>query len=198
MSSLTEPILIGIYGRSQVGKDTVADYLTKSLYLRKYAFAEPLKQMLKSAFGDNFHHGDRMGICPETGATFRDMMKRLGTEWGREFPLNPWLGLAGQRWNEVKAGEDFVVNPRGNMYRSQGLIISDVRFDSEADWIKKRGGVVIEVTKPSYNAAAGADGHPSEAGINHAYIDITVANDRDLHHLYSVLDALMRDYLTRK
>lgn len=197
MSSLTEPILIGIYGRSQVGKDTAADYLTKSLYLRKYAFAEPLKQMLKSAFGDNFHHGDRMGICPETGVTFRDMMKRLGTEWGREFPVNPWLGLAGQRWNEVRAGDDLVVSGRG-AYKAQGMIISDVRFDSEADWIKRRGGVIVEITKPSYNVAAGADGHPSEAGINHAYIDITVANDRDLHHLYSVLDALMRDYLTRK
>lgn len=205
MSGMKEPLLIGIYGKARSGKDTAADYLAEHLHLSKYAFAEPLKQMLKSVFGDHFHEGDRERICPESGISYRKMMQLLGTQWGRE-QVNPdlWVNLVAKRWEWVKEGSPFetpVGTARnvsfGGQPLTRGMILSDVRFDSEANWVKSQGGVIIEITRQG-TEEIGLPGHQSEAGISPGLTDVTVANCGDLPYLYSTLDALMRDFLTRK
>lgn len=192
MSGVNQPLLIGVYGRARSGKDTAADYLAAKMSLSKYAFAEPLKQMLKSVFGDHFHNGDREQICKEAGISYRQLMQLLGTEWGRN-QVNPqlWVNLVAKRWDLVKDG---AWSPE--LGHTAGMILSDVRFDSEAEWIKSQGGVIIEVTRPDLEAI-GISGHQSEQGINPALTDITVKNDRDLPHLYATLDGVVERYLSR-
>ena len=204
MSGLN-PLLIGVYGRARSGKDTAADYLCAKLQLRKYAFAEPLKQMLKSAFGDHFHEGDRERICKEAGISYRQLMQLLGTEWGRN-QVNPnlWINLVAKRWEWIKEGSPEATEVGtvshlriGDTLVTQGMILSDVRFDSEAEWIKSQGGTIIEITRPALEEPVGIEGHISEAGINPAYTDITVINDQDVPHLYATLDAAVENYLSR-
>lgn len=195
--SRVNPLLIGVYGKARSGKDTAADYLSEKLQLRKYAFAEPLKQMLKSAFGDHFHEGDRERICKEAGISYRQLMQLLGTEWGRN-QVNPnlWVNLVASQWEVTKTY--FPLSQLKNTFCTHysGMVLSDVRFDSEAEWIKSQGGLIIEITRPGLEKV-GLDGHQSEAGISPAYTDVTVLNNQDLPSFYATLDSLVEELLSR-
>lgn len=188
--------LVGVTGLARSGKDHASDYLAKHMRLHKYAFAEPLKTMLKSVFGDHFHEGDRSGICPETCKSYRVMMQTLGTEWGREM-MNPqvWVNLVTKRWKEVETGEHLVLLPRPPndesagwpSYFAEGMVLSDVRFDSEAEWIQLNGGVILEIVRPEHKSlvekvkkVVGLEGHQSERGISRHYITHTIVNDGTL------------------
>lgn len=200
--------LIGVTGLARSGKDHAAYYLAKNLNLYKYAFAEPLKTMLKSVFGDHFHEGDRSGICPETGRSYREMMQTLGTEWGRDL-MDPqvWVNLVGKKWDWVKRGSPYStevgmvsdVKINDIHISPQGMILSDVRFDSEAAWIKEHGGILIEIDRSGTVAdkmvkwAVGIPGHASESGVNRDMIDITIRNDGTLFDFDMKLLRLVSD-----
>lgn len=185
--------LIGVTGLARSGKDHAADSLADLMKLHKYAFAEPLKTMLKSVFGDHFHEGDRSDICPETCKSYRVMMQTLGTEWGREM-MNPqvWVNLVARRWKEIEAGGYLVQQGRDHTgykgYIAEGMVLSDVRFDSEAEWIKLNGGVILEIVRPEQKtlgdklrSVVGIAGHQSEKGISRHYITHTIVNDGSLN-----------------
>ncbi|MNY21113.1 hypothetical protein D3C86_1546350 [compost metagenome] len=164
------------------GKDTAAAYLADHLQLHQYAFGEPLKVMLKSVFGDHFHHGDRSGICPEAGVSYRHLMQTLGTEWARH-QVNPnlWVNLVSKRWHHVKNRMGF---PHAN-----GMVLSDVRFDSEAQWILANGGYLLEIRRQS---AEGDAAHESEAGIDLDFPRYAIDNDGTLEELYDHLSRVVR------
>lgn len=191
-------ILLAMYGRARSGKDTAADYLAKELGLYKYAFAEPLKTMLKSVFGDHFHEGDRSGICPETGKSYREMMQTLGTEWGRELMTEDvWINLVQKKWEWVKDGCPVETN-LGTMRSfgfggraTVGMILSDLRFDSEAEWVKSQGGIVIQIERGEPGRPPGILGHQSEAGVDSKLVDLLVSNEGSLEELHELLDSLV-------
>lgn len=178
--------LIGVTGLARSGKDHASNYLAKYMALHKYAFAEPLKTMLKSVFGDHFHEGDRTEICPETCKSYRVMMQTLGTEWGRDM-MNPqvWINLVEKRRKEVEQG---LLLRNGNAYR--GMVLSDVRFDSEAEYLQHNSAVILHIIRPDQTtvvdkvkSAIGISGHISEKGISPHFITHTIVNDGSLFEL---------------
>lgn len=172
---VNKPILIGLYGKARSGKDTAAAHLADKLKLHQYSFAEPLKTMLKSVFGDHFHEGDRSGICPETGQTYRHMMQTLGTEWGRQLMTpNIWVNLVDRRWQHVRKRMGFP--------DAQGMVLSDIRFDSEAEWLIANGGYIIEIQRPG--VAIAESSHASEAGLHVGIPRHVIQNDAGLDELY--------------
>lgn len=191
-------ILLAMYGRARSGKDTAADYLAQQLGLCKYAFAEPLKTMLKSVFGDHFHEGDRSGICPETGKSYREMMQTLGTEWGREMMSEDvWINLVQKKWDWVKDGCPVETN-LGVMKNMEmwgkpvinGMILSDLRFDSEAEWVRSQGGFIIEIVRDSVLVIPSASSHVSEQGIHPEFVDLVINNVDTLDGLMDQLKNL--------
>jgi len=196
-------ILLGIAGLARSGKDTAANHLAEVLRLERYAFAEPLKTMLKSVFGDHFHVGDRSGICPEAGISYRLLMQTLGTEWGRE-QVNPqlWVNLVDRHWNEVQYQAKFADTYRRAFETDppNGMILSDVRFDSEAKWIKDNGGFIIHISRPeTERSGAPREGsHASEDGITLSYADVCLINDGDIEDLKIQLTAAYSIMRNRK
>lgn len=184
--------LIGVTGFARSGKDHAADYLARHMGLYKYAFAEPLKTMLKSVFGDHFHEGDRSEICPETCKSYRVMMQTLGTELGRNM-WNPqvWINLVEKRRKEVEHGCHLVNEGRDykgfHAQQAQGMILSDVRFDTEAEYLQLHGAVILEIVRPEpvslvdkVKQVVGIHDHESEKGITRSYITHTIVNDGSL------------------
>lgn len=192
-------ILLAMYGRARSGKDTAADYLAQQLGLYKYAFAEPLKTMLKSVFGDHFHEGDRSGICPETGKSYREMMQTLGTEWGRDMMTQDvWINLVQKKWDWVKDGcpHETHLGRISNLHLgkeqvTQGMILSDLRFDSEAEWVRSQGGIVIQIERGEPGRSPGILGHQSEAGVDSKLVDLLVSNEGSLKELHELLDSIV-------
>lgn len=181
--------LIGLYGKARVGKDTAAEILAKRLQLFRYSFASPLKDMLTSVFGNHFYTGDRERICPETGVSYRVMMQTLGTEWGRSLNPDLWVNLVNKKWEEVKYQAEHADTYRAafNAEPPKGMVLSDVRFDSEAKWIQDNGGIVIEILRSDVAKINGVEGHASELGLQTAKPDYTIGNFGNMDSLHDLL-----------
>ena len=196
-------MLIGLAGVARSGKDTAAEVLAKELGLYRYAFADPIKRMLEPVFGDNFVAGDRERIDPTSGVSYRRLMQTLGTEWGRNIQPDLWTRVAKAKWEWVREGcpEPLpAVIPEGftlfggdtSLYR--GMVISDVRFDNEAEWIRSEGGIIVHIERPDAEQV-GLSGHASEAGLSKLPYDLVVKNDGSLKAYHARLD-FVRELLT--
>lgn len=142
-------IIIGLAGKARAGKDTVADCLVKHHGFVKLAFADGIYDMLRAGFDVpilyQLHHKETPS--PFIGISWRRLMQTLGTEWGRGLDKDIW----------IKRME--MVISHGHQDR---IVISDVRFQNEADWIRKQGAL-WHISRPGF--VNNTPDHPSEAGI---------------------------------
>jgi hypothetical protein len=98
------------------------------------------------------------------------LAQRRGTEWGRSIDPNFWVKVAAASMAEVMniKGPDVV------------FVISDVRFDNEAQWVKDHGGVIWHIHRPAAQAVAA---HQSENGIRPELVDLNILNNNSLSDL---------------
>ena len=171
--------LIGIAGRARSGKDTVANFIVAAIGGYRYSFADPIRAMLAPLgvdMSDPYWQARKEEPIPALGVSPRRMMQTLGTEWGRQL-INPdlWLIMAHQRL----------------LQNGPGMIISDVRFDNEAAWIRKHGGRIIHVIRPDTKAV---EAHASEDGIEMQSTDARLFNSGTLEELQLSVRELLRVY----
>lgn len=182
-------LLIGLSGHARVGKDTVARYLAAHLTLISYAFADPLKQALAGMFHLNaaqLEGAEKEQPLPWLGKSPRELMQLLGTEWGRDL-VHPqlWLLLAEQNL-QLLAEHDQAM---------KGVVIRDVRFDNEADWVRSKGGVIFHISRRGIRPA---NGHVSEYGVRHYPGDYVIDNDGTLPELYDQVDRAISHLMRSK
>ena len=173
VGGMTKPYtLVGFTGAAGSGKDTAAVPLLSNGY-RRLSFADPLKAGLRAMFGLTREHtdGELKGFDVEPyGVSTRRMMQTLGTEWGRDL-IHPdvWLLRAEETIKEWQAAGPL-----------PGVVVTDVRFENEANWLRRQGGVLIHVRR----SGAGTVAHASEAGVAPAEGDFTVNNDGSIAELH--------------
>lgn len=189
--------LIGICGHAGVGKDTVGLHLHETRdNTYKLAFADPLKSAASAMFGIpdyKFYEADAKEVPdPFWGVTPRMIAQFFGTELvreniGRLLPIGEdfWIcrmiyRLTGQGQEAIYDSDDVVV-------------ISDVRFQNEYDWIIENGGIIIHLTRPGADGMVGISSHPSEAGIQFTVQDRTyeIANNGTREELYEAVDSVI-------
>ncbi len=149
--------IIGLAGKKRSGKSTIASVLAANHGFTEIILAGPLKAALSRMFAaggiDNFLELPKEDIIPRIGASPRHLMQTLGTEWGRQL-IHPhiWLRMAENRMAHERL-----------LYRHDKFVISDIRFEDEAAWVRSMGGIVMHV----HNAKAqqADDAHASEAGV---------------------------------
>ena len=171
--------LIGIAGRARSGKDAVASFIVAAIGGYRYGFADPIRAMLTPLgvdMSDPYWQARKEEPIPALGVSPRRMMQTLGTEWGRQL-INPdlWLIMAHQRL----------------LQNGPGMVISDVRFDNEAAWIRKHGGRIIHVIRPETKAV---EAHASEDGIEMQDTDARLFNSGTLEELQLSVRELLRVY----
>lgn len=166
---LAKAPVIGIAGLARTGKDTLVNFILAARgHGYRYGFADPIKRMLLALnidCTDPFWIGNKESEIPALGVSLRRLMQTLGTEWGREL-INPdlWVILAKQ-----------VLADNG-----PGMLISDVRFENEAKWIRSVGGRIIHIRRFDRLVV---EGHVSEAGIPALPEDILIHNNGTLEQL---------------
>ncbi len=167
-------MLIGVSGKAFSGKDTVADIICFKFGGTKYRFAFPAYQAVKIAFNlteRDFQRDRKEKIMPEWGLSPRQLMQKFATDFARDM-IDPdvWVKRAAMEYENLKAADPKVL-----------MIIPDVRFDNEADWIRSAGGTIIIVDRPDscYQVAE----HKSENGITRLPEDIVIVNDGSLSEL---------------
>lgn len=172
-----EPKLIGLTGKARSGKDTAADYAAKKWGAQRYAFASPLKKGLRAMLGLDSEHTDgglkEMPLLRFGNKSPRQMLQTLGTEWGRQLVNDTiWVDLGLYEWEKYRA-------------MGQSLIITDVRFDNEAQAIRDAGGVVCHIIRVD---AETVSEHSSEAGVQCLPGDFAIANVGTLQAFYWAAD----------
>lgn len=139
-------MLIGLVGFAGSGKGTVADILVRDHGFKKLSFADALKDAVATIFGWERHllEGDtdesrefRETIDPwwssrlNYNVTPRYMMQLMGTEAGRNaFHLDIWIHTVARR-----------------MMQYENVVIADVRFPNELDFVRENGGFNVRVER---------------------------------------------------
>lgn len=164
-------LLIGLAGAARSGKTTAAQHLATVHGLLHYALAQPLKQMLAQGFNLSDAHLEgalKEQPLPWLGKSPRELMQLLGTEFGRHLVHRDlWLLLAEQNLQSMA----------NCLPGSTGFVISDLRYENEAAWLRQRGGVVVHIMRPD---APGVASHSSEAGIAVQDNDLVIHNEGEL------------------
>lgn len=159
--------LIGIHGRARSGKDTAADYLVRYHGFERYSFADPLKAGIEVMldWGSEHTHGDlKDQVDPTYGFSPRHAMQTLGTDWARDcLREDLWLVVADKK-----------------LEGKERVVIPDVRFDNEADFIRDKGGVIVHLHRSKIQKV---EYHASEEGILMEKEDYFIKNDYSIEEL---------------
>lgn len=169
-------MIIGLIGRAQAGKSTVADYLVTTHGFSKFALADPLKQMLITA-GMITHEEAYQKKTQQS----RWLMQKIGTDIFRK-QIDP------QFWTKKAAVAiaDFVMN-------GKNVVIEDVRFPEEAEMLKKTfGGLLIKVIRIGHIDEHAGSSHESERYIDELEADYTVrAESGDTGELLALVEGII-------
>lgn len=147
-------MIIGIAGKKGSGKDTFGDYLCKNFGYIRYAFGDPVKEVCRILFGFNDQqlYGDKKEELTDWGITPRRAFQVIGTEFGRKqlHKMMPEVNVQdGELWIEIF---------RRSCSATENIVLTDVRFENEAQAIRDKGGVIIMMD----SAYAKEDEHESE------------------------------------
>ena len=176
-------MLVGLCGAAGAGKNTLADFLTDSSGgpFVQIAFADPLYECVSTITGlpvARLKDRDvKEAVIPWLGKSPRQLLQTLGTEWGRG-TVHPeiWIRIAMER--------------AGKWLEFNSVVITDVRFDNEAQAIVDAGGEVWCVTRPGWRCLVdAAAAHSSEAGVSDHLIARTIDNSGSLDDLRVQLSA---------
>lgn len=190
------PVIVGLTGYAQSGKDTAASFLVARGW-RRLAFADILRTSLYNlnpiveaqvycdcdgsyveSIDTDYERVqaivDRIGWdrakveYPE----IRQLLQRFGTEVGRElYGENFWVERV---ISQVKPGER--------------VVITDVRFQNEEKAVHDAGGRVFRIVRPGVGAA---NTHASELEIDKLWVDGVIPNTDGLDQFESdVLEAV--------
>lgn len=175
-------LIIGFSGHRGVGKTTVmAQYLNRLHGFKVVSFGSKLKEMARLffPFGPlDFLEKNKEKPYKEYDWTPRDFMIALG-KLGRYFDENYWVKMSG------------LETMKGN------IVLDDVRFPNEAEYIKSQGGILIRVSRYEKLNVYGKDlDDPSETSLDkYDGFDYRIESCRNtnLDDAHDALDHILED-----
>jgi hypothetical protein len=168
------PKLVGLLGRSRVGKDTVADFIKETypeVPFTKMRLATPIKEAVCALYGftpEQVEGPMKESIVPSIGTSPRLAMVHL---------TQTMMELNGPRFfsDRLFRGLDHIA---AISLTHVIPIIPDIRYAHDVEEIRRRGGIVIKLER------SGATTHSWEQGIDDIQGDFTIINNGSREDLY--------------
>jgi hypothetical protein len=178
-------LIIGLAGRKGSGKSTVAHIMEKEGFV-ELAFADPLKEAAAVLLGVpkkwmfKARLEDKEAIVPGFNFTYRSFLQKLGTEFARDsISTNFWVDRMDVRLYGM--ADKFIV-------------VSDVRFDNEAEYILSKNGVIIDIQRDS----TPADDHITEKGVSEHLTKYKLSNNGSMNDLYTDIKSIVKDIMVKE
>ena len=170
-------MLIGLTGRKQAGKDTVFErarhLMADVLPVERASFADLLYESAAASLGVFVDDLRRWKNDPEVFVT----VGLANCTTYRRQSLRQYLQRYGTEAHRSVFGDDFWVDNVRLDHAGKLVFVTDVRFDNEAQAVRRAGGIVVRVVGPEEIEHA-PDGHASEAGLSAGTVDLTLRNGR--------------------
>lgn len=203
--------LIGIHGLKTSGKDSTAALIQELRpNVQRAAFADKLKEIAALTLGykddligamDQFKSHGKLHVSgiveTDRDITGRQYLQYLGAHAREVFGDTFWIDQVLPRdcyqdedWDhlvqmEIQKEDDERLE---RMYPDADIvIITDVRYENEAERVKDLGGEIWEVLRPG----TASDGHSSETPLPRIYIDKTIDNKSDLNWLKAAVEGAL-------
>lgn len=205
--------ILGLTGFAGAGKDTVADLLVAHARFRKLAFADALRAEVAGGFGvlvsaladpATKHHPTPAlsmrraprdflaAVVLSLSVAAPDHRTPLSNEWLDE-PRSPrqilqWWGTEYRRSQHDRYWTRAMLS-RLVGYQRDGesrFVITDVRFDNEADTVRTAGGAIWQVTRPGCDGRA-EGAHVSATDGSRFKPDAVISNLHDVRHLQGLV-----------
>lgn len=183
--------LIGLAGKAGSGKTTVCRFLCTAFEWREISLADPIRAGLNAMLGIQtpvmLDPVMKNEVVPGMRVSARELMQTLGTEWGRKLVDDRvWIRQATAAITAIRQSDP----------TARGVVVSDIRFANEAEWIRSLGGQVWHIGDRKMGKSDGlppaASAHASEAGIAREEHDGWIDNSGTLDDLYDAVMALHR------
>lgn len=189
--------VIGLLGRKRSGKDSSGDYLISKYNFTRYAFADPIKDILKIMFdfSSNQLNDDKEKIDDRWNVSPREVLQKFGTEMCRH-DLEKYL----PKIKETMNNETIWIKLFRIFYeknKDKDIIITDVRFLDEINAIRSIGGKIVKIERDNLEY----DGHSSEKDIDNydeSLIDYKIDNNYTFDDLYSQIDTIINLIILEK
>jgi hypothetical protein len=151
--------LIGLVGQATVGKDAFYNALNGNYIKKRMAFADELKMEVARACGVT------VGFVEANKHLFRPMLQWWGTDFKRRmFGDDYWISRLNSKLCEFDPMPEVIV-------------ITDVRFLNEANYVTSLGGKLVRIVRPSVTRS---DTHPSETEQHRIMVKFEIINDGSL------------------
>ena len=144
--------LVGLHGDIGAGKDTVASYFVQHGF-QKESFASPLKDVTSTIFG-----WPRALLEGDTVYS-REWREAPSTWWAQQLGIPDFtprlaMSVVGTDAFRNRVHKDIWVlaMERRLALIPDNVVVSDVRYQNEADMIRRLGGTVIEVLRPGFES----------------------------------------------
>lgn len=180
-------MFIGITGKAGSGKDTVAKRIADT---RRFAHEKFAYGVTDLAWEIN------PIVSASPTARYRDVMKAVGYERAkREYPeVRRFLQALGAGARDVIGRSVWVDLVKQGTWVFLDTVVSDVRFQNEANFIRENDGVMMRVVRPGSEEGSGS-GHISETEMDVLAVDAVIVNDGTLEELYVKVDKVMGDIM---
>ena len=200
-------MLIGVVGFIGSGKGAVGDLLEQKGFV-KDSFAKPLKDACSAMFGwpRELLEGDT-----EVSRKWREEHDSFWSEkFGYAFTPRLALQLMGTEAGRNVFHQDIWVVSLLNRAKCKNVVVTDVRFKNEIDYIQQNGGIIVRVKrgeepewyKLAEDAAAGLSSaimeikdkgiHQSEWDWIGSDFNYTIENEGSLEDLGNQIDGLLQ------
>jgi hypothetical protein len=175
--------LIGLGGVSGSGKTTAGQYLEKRSGYKTIAFADSLKDIVAYLYGldRKVLEGDApvraerkkpLQQCPSRSMV--DILQAMGTEVFRSFDPDVWINHVRRKINTDR------------------VVITDMRYVNEIEFVKSLGGYAFEIVRPGHKSEAPV--HASEVSIPRENYHHIIVNDEDIEYFHHYINNALRAY----
>lgn len=173
--------LVGVVGQAQHGKDTVAAYLVQAEGFVRRGLADALKEEAAAHFHTTLFQMWSHDNTSTAGWVARDLKEYVAS---KPPMVRAFLQEYGARQRALSP--DYWVRELEKWWEGQGypdLVVSDVRFENEAAWVRQHGGELWRVVRPDVSVGGGHISETEQLGIEVDRTFLNAGSIEDLHRM---------------